>query len=389
MEKKRILFNSFVLLFFSAFLYAQQPPDAKQILKRVSQTYRTLDSYEITAMMTKEQQWDEGRDISEIPLIMAGDKSGKFRIESKHSFFGGAQISDGKTTWEYIARVHQYTKKPVTSDATDPVSLLPTDYVSPYRHLAENAGEARLLREETLPVEGKAVLCQVLEVQFESKQGPGTPHTFWIAKDSALVLQEMWDDKIDMMGIEGKTHTKIAYKSLRINQPIADALFTFVPPPNATEVDTFSFLKASSGPLPGKPAPEFSLPTVEGKNASLSDFKGKTVLLDFWATWCVPCRQSTPVIEKLQSTFHEKGLVTLAVNVGEGPEVVKGYLTQHPSTLPNLLDLRKTVVNLYNVDSYPAFVLISGDGKVVYSSTGFGADSEAQLRAALKQEGFQ
>lgn len=364
-----------------------------QILKRVSQTYSALDSYEIKAMMINEQQYDEARDISEIPLIMAGDKSGKLRIESKHPFSGGAEISDGKTTWEYIAMRHQYTKKPATSDATAPVPFLPTDHVNRYRHLAEKAGEARLLREETLPLEGKEVLCQVLEVQFmpaaESKQSSGTPHTFWIAKDSALVLQEMWDDNIDMMGIKSKVHTRIAYKSILINQPLADALFTFVPPPNAKEVDTLSILKTSSGPLPGKPAPEFSLPTVEGKNASLSDFKGKIVLLDFWATWCVPCRESSPIIEKLQATFNEKGLVTLAVDAGEEPEVVKGYLAHNPSTLPNLMDSRKTVANLYNVDSFPAFVLISRDGKVVYSSTGFGTNSEAQLRAALKQEGFQ
>ena len=390
---ERIFLSSFAILLFSAFLYPQQSSDAMQLLKRVSQTYRVVDSYEIKAMMIDEQQWDEARDVSEIPLIMAGDKSGKFRIESKHPFSGGAQVSDGKTTWEYIGMRHQYTKKPASSDATAPASFLPTDYVDRYRHLAEKAGEARLLREETLSFEGKEVLCQVLEVQFvpgaESKQSSETPHTFWIAKESALVLQEMWDGKIDMMGAEAKTRTRIVYKSIRINQPLAEALFTFVPPTNAKEVDTFSIPKASSRSLPSKPAPEFSLPTVEGKNASLSDFKGKTVLLDFWTTWCLPCRESTPVIEKLQSAFSEKGLVALAVDAGEEPETVKGYLTHNPSKLPNLVDPSRTVADLYSVNSFPAFVLISRDGKVVYSSSGFGAETEVQLRTALKQEGIQ
>jgi thiol-disulfide isomerase/thioredoxin len=192
-----------------------------------------------------------------------------------------------------------------------------------------------------------------------------------------------------MMGVESKTRTKIAYKSIRINQPVADALFTFVPPANAKEVDSFSMPELPSRRLQNKPAPEFSLTTVEGKNASLTDFKGKTVLLDFWATWCLPCRESTPMIEKFQSAFSDKGLVALAVNAGEEAEVVQGYLAHNPNKLSNLVDPRNKIANLYDVDSFPSFVLISRDGKVVYSSSGFSAESEAQLRAALKQEGFQ
>ena len=393
MEKKRMLVNFVVMLFLTAFAYGQQRSDAMRLLERVSQIYRSLDSYEIKAVMIQDEQWGEARDLSEIPLIMAGDKSGKFRIESKHPLAGGAQVSDGKTTWQYTAMRHQYTKKPVAPDASVPAPFLPTDYVNRYRHLAEKATEARLLRQETLLFEGKGVLCQVLEVQFmpgaEAKQSSDAPHTFWIAKKTALVLQEVWESRMDMMGAEGKIRTEIAYKSIRINQPIDDALFTFIPPPNAKEVETLSTPQASSRPLQNKPAPEFSLPTVEGKNASLSDFKGKTVLLDFWATWCLPCRESTPLIEKLHSAFSEKGLVILAVDSGEELEVVKGYLAHNPSILPNLVDSRNTVAKLYNVDSFPAFVVISKDGKLTYSSSGFSPDTEAQLRAVLKQEGIQ
>jgi thiol-disulfide isomerase/thioredoxin/outer membrane lipoprotein-sorting protein len=397
MEKKRMTpANLLVLLVLSTCLYSQQSQDAMQLLKRVAQTYRSLGSYEIRAMKIEDQQLDEARDLSEIPLMMAEDKPGKFRIESKHPFMGGAEVSDGKTAWEYIAMGHQYTKKPATPDADVPSegAFLPTNYVDHYRHLPEKATEARLLREETLPFEGKDVRCEVVEVHFapgpEAKPALGVPHTLWIAKESALVLQEMWESKGDMMGVSSKTRTTLVYKTIRINQPVPDALFTFTPPATAKEVDALSLPGGSSRRAKtNQPSHEFSLSTLEGKKTSLSDFKGKTVLLDFWATWCVPCRESTPIIEKLHAAFGEKGLVTLAVDFGEEPDVVKGYLVHNPSALPNLVDPEKTVADLYNVSSIPTFILISKEGKVTYSSSGFGDDTEAKLRTALKQEGLE
>src|SRR5215470_12732367 len=181
MEKKHMASASpLVGLFLCTFLYPQQPPDAMQLLQRVSQTYRSLHSYEIRGTLIDDEQLDEATEHSEIPLVMAEDKSGKFRIETRHPFTGGAEVSDGKTTWKYLAMRHQYTKKPASQDAGVPEegSFLPTNYVNRYRHLAEKASGARLVREETVPFEGKDVLCEVLEVQFvpgaESKQSSGT-----------------------------------------------------------------------------------------------------------------------------------------------------------------------------------------------------------------------
>lgn len=103
----------------------------------------------------------------------------------------------------------------------------------------------------------------------------------------------------------------------------------------------------------------------------------------------MPCRESTPVLEKLNAAYGRKGLVTLAVDFGEEPDVVKSYLAHNPSSLPNLLDPQNSVANLYSVSSIPTFILISKEGKVAYTSNGFGDSVEAQLRAALKQEGLE
>lgn len=382
--------------------HSQQPADAMQLVKRVSEAYRSLGSYEIRAVVITDQRWGEARQLSEVPQIMAEDKPGKFRLESKHPFMGSMEVSDGKTTWVYTGMGHQYVQKPANSGADaagdSPMinAMMPVNYVENYRQLQEKVTAARLLPEQTLSLEGREAACAVLEVEFggdkaKKQKTEESPHTLWIDKGTALVLQEMWDDKADRMGVSSQTRTTVVYKSIHIAKPIPAELFSFTPPPNAREVDDLAMPGASAkrAALSGQSGPEFTLSSLEGKKVSLSDFKGKPVLLDFWATWCVPCRESTPLVEKVGSTFSSKGLVTLAVDYGEEPAVVKGYLAHNPSSLRNLVDPDKTAADLYRVNSVPALILISKDGKIAYRSSGFGDDTEAALRAALKAEGLE
>lgn len=383
---------------FSRQIHSQQPSDGMQLLQRVSETYRGLGSYEIRAVTISDQLWEEAREISEIPQIMAADKQGKFRVESKHPMIGGMQMSDGKTTWEYAAMRHQYTEKPAGSgsDTAGDSPMMPVNYVKHYQQLTEKAASARFLREETLSLEGKEIKCAVLEVEFKgdpaAKPKQETPpHTLWIDKERALVLQEMWDSKGDFMGVATQTRTTVVYKSIHIGSPASAGLFSFTPPPNAKQVDELALPGASAkrAAKAAQPAAEFSLATLDGKKVSLDDFKGKPVLLDFWATWCVPCRKTSPLIEKIGSSYSSKGLVTMAVDYGEEASVVRGYLAHNPSSLTNLVDPDNTVSSLYHVNSIPQFILISKEGKVVYQSDDSVGDIEAKLRAALKAEGLE
>jgi thiol-disulfide isomerase/thioredoxin len=395
METKRLLATlPLAALLLTALLYAQQTDHAMQLVKRVSETYRGLNSYEIRAVVTQEQRWEGARDLSEFSVVMAQDASGRFRIESKHPMSGGLEVSDGKTFWEYTAMGHQYAKKPVEpgKGGAEEGPFMPADYVKPYRQLAEKATGAHWLREETLSLEGKDVRCAVIEVDLEAgpamKKMQESAHTLWIDEQNALILQETWDSKFEMMGVASARHTTVAYKSIHIGQPISDALFSFTPPANSKEVTDLAFPMARPKKvLTPQPSADFTLSTWEGKKTSLSDFKGKTVLLDFWATWCIPCRESTPVMEKLNAEFSSKGLATLAVDYGEDVDAVKGYLAHNPSPLPNLVDPDKKVADLYSVSSVPTFILISKDGKVTYRTSGFGDNTEADLRAALKSAG--
>lgn len=115
-------------------------------------------------------------------------------------------------------------------------------------------------------------------------------------------------------------------------------------------------------------APDFTLNDLNGRPVSLSSFKGKYVLVNFWTTWCGPCRAEMPNIQ----SFHQnnKDLVILAVNLNEDPVKVKQFIESNKYTFPVLLDTSGTVGDQYRVTSIPASFFINKDGKIVQKHVG-------------------
>jgi thiol-disulfide isomerase/thioredoxin len=120
----------------------------------------------------------------------------------------------------------------------------------------------------------------------------------------------------------------------------------------------------------GAPAPDFALSNLEGKTVRLSDFKGKPVIINFWATWCPPCRFEMPALEAIYQKYKDKGLVVLGVNTGERVRDgglagrVGAYARQLGLTFPIVLDLTDSVANLYRLRAYPTTYFVDASGKV-------------------------
>lgn len=135
-----------------------------------------------------------------------------------------------------------------------------------------------------------------------------------------------------------------------------------------------AFLPACDSPSQQKPAaaveldieaPDFSLRTVAGDAVSLSDFRGKVVLLNFWATWCPPCKAEMPSMEAVYQMLKDEGLVILAVNAEpNGARVVPAFLEKNPYTFPILLDDQGVVQQLYGVYKFPETFIIRKDGTI-------------------------
>jgi thiol-disulfide isomerase/thioredoxin len=123
----------------------------------------------------------------------------------------------------------------------------------------------------------------------------------------------------------------------------------------------------------GKAGFDFSLPDLQGAKVSLSDFRGKVVLVEFWATWCPPCRESIPELTTLSAKYADRGLVLLAISVDKGGDVaatVSSFAREHGVTYPVLLDDGK-VNTRFGVTSIPALFLIDKNGALVKQFTGF------------------
>jgi peroxiredoxin len=134
----------------------------------------------------------------------------------------------------------------------------------------------------------------------------------------------------------------------------------------------------------GDRAPDFVLKDLNGKEHKLSDYKGKGVFLNFWGSWCEPCKKEMPAIEKVGKEFKSKGVKILAVNVGEPDLIVKKFAEQYRLTFPIMIDNNKEVLRAYGVDPLPTTFLIDSKGRVKEVIIG-GLQNERQVREKFSE----
>jgi peroxiredoxin len=137
----------------------------------------------------------------------------------------------------------------------------------------------------------------------------------------------------------------------------------------------------------GETAPAFSLRDIDGKQVSLSDFKGKVVLVNFWATWCQPCQVEMPHLQKMHTEFADQGFVVLSISIDEarGASMVKPLIKRHGYTFPVLLDKDTSVVSLYNPSkTLPYTAVLDRQHKIQGVHQGYNPGDEVGLRAEVE-----
>lgn len=140
---------------------------------------------------------------------------------------------------------------------------------------------------------------------------------------------------------------------------------------------------------PGVTAPAFQLMSSTGKPISLADLKGQVVLINFWASWCGPCRQEMPILDQLYHSYKEAGFMMIGVNVEPNARDAEKFLKGTPVSFPILFDPHSQVSSLYQVSGMPSTVIVDRNGKVRYVHHGYLPGDEGeylnQIRA-LTQE---
>ena len=117
----------------------------------------------------------------------------------------------------------------------------------------------------------------------------------------------------------------------------------------------------------------------------MKKLRGKVVLLSFWASWCGPCRQEMPVIEKLSHQYRDQGFLVFGVN-DEDRETIRDYIKEYGYSFPTLVDAEQEALKLYHVGAIPTTVVIDREGKI--ASYQVGMSSENELRAVLRTLGI-
>ena len=139
----------------------------------------------------------------------------------------------------------------------------------------------------------------------------------------------------------------------------------------------------STGTAPGQLAPVFATTGDDGQALSLDDFRGQIVLLNFWATWCGPCRIEMPEFEEIHTSHGDEGFAVIAVNNAETPEVVRAFREELGLSFPLAMDEDASIQSRYGIINYPSTFLLDRDGRIL--STHFGALTVEQIRDLVNE----
>lgn len=135
----------------------------------------------------------------------------------------------------------------------------------------------------------------------------------------------------------------------------------------------------------GTPAPRFELGSADGKTIDLASLQGKVVMINFWASWCGPCRKEMPILEQLNKQYRPKGLALVGINVEPDPSAALEWLKATPVSFPILFDSQSKVSKLYQVAGMPNTVIIDRKGMVRYIHRGYRPGVENDYLDQIRQ----
>ena len=373
---------------------AEQPTDARALLQKVTEAYRGLNSYHFEGVISITVGGGGGIPQSfEVPLLAAAERSGRVRVDVRNPQMGMMLVSDGKQIVTFLPSLKQYTRKPAEAPL-DSAGAMRSPQGSPlarYFQMLDGLKSAEIVGDAPVTVGGRTSDCWVVRCDITPPQALAADSsaravaTFWVDKSRSLVLHDSTTVSMrhPATGAQMAMDQVTSFSLGEVNGTLPDSLFIFAAPAEAQEVQAFSMpgQQQAESELVGTKAPPFTLKDTQGRTVSLAAYKGRVVVLDFWATWCNPCRIEMPRVEKLHQELKSKGLVVLGVNVAESPDLVKRFLSKTPYSFRILLDRTGEIGAKYKADAIPTLAVVDKDGLI--KSYFRGVTEENRLRQAV------
>ena len=367
---------------------------ARKAIERVAERYRTLKGYRLegvasTTVSTKTEHNESGRTMRF--LTRRPDHSAS---EVRESQYTTRVVANGDSLWTAIPELGQYIAQalpPLLAGGDSLAIRKQLDPAADYARLLDGISRVQTLSRDTVLTARGAVKCDRYALTRADADSAGAgitihPRVLWVDPATRFVL-------LDSLRVD-QNHPQLGQvSSISITRMVvADAdpvvgadAFAFHPDDGARRVRRFMQRSPEHEALEGQPASDFILETLtDGKPVQLSSLKGRVVLLDFWATWCGPCRRWLPIVEKAHRDYAAKGLSVFAVNERETESKVRAYLGQQKLDLPVLMDRSGAVGSTYRASSIPLTVVVGRDGNVLRVMVGLheAEDLEDVLREA-------
>jgi thiol-disulfide isomerase/thioredoxin len=380
--------------------------NAQTFLDGVLKRYSEAKTYHIELVEESNFNTDLKRtwERRSMKAVMLPDK--RYHFEVHHELGWLTQMSDGVSEWVYAQQISQYTKEPAPISFPGPMPNIRSSFGLNYllearRMLGRISGprgwirSATYLPDETIDVNGHSVLCTVVEGKGMIPGLAGAERkilstlTFWIDKRDGAIWKEIEHRNgpmyPEMPRNEYTLERTTWFNASELNaQSAPKELFVFMPKEGDELVKTFESPRDRKvRGLEGEQVRVVDLGLQNGKTLSLASFLGKPVLLDFWATWCVPCVESLPEVKKLYDETADKGLVVLSIDDDEDARTATDFLAKHNEPWSNF-HLTSQIAAAFPEHAIPYFVLVDASGKIVYSYQGL---DESALRAAVRKLG--
>jgi peroxiredoxin len=377
--------------------HAQVSPEARDLLTSIDSAYAKLKSLDVAGSVSVaikiEGESDESHSTTFTGSYLAPNK---FRHEAKGDVLIGAT---GAKMYTFRADKNAYTQADQPKDRVssndwpkDIAGVLGSQNPTLLLALSKSAS-TELLDEVTTADKSDDtkvgdISCPTLKLQMNdgsSMLAAFDPQTHLLKQTKTDVTNPLKKRRSDMTSAVVTTD----YSQVKTDADVKEGSFAWVPPVGAADADTAAAPLPAEGvaaaSLEGKAAPAFKLPGMDGKPVSLADLKGKVIVLDFWATWCGPCKMSLPHLDKLYQSEKGNDVHVLAVNVQEDAKDVQQFVTQTKLAVPVILDRDGKVGEAYGVEGIPQTVVIGKDGKVKKVFVGFSPQLPEQLAKVVEE----
>jgi len=401
------VFSVVVAMIFFANILAEEPSGRDvEILKRAASVYSGIKSYrdETTVKVLMSAQGMEQNIENKYDLAI--EQPNKLAMIMRKGVTGVTVVCDGQKLVTYLLNPRMNMNKYVEEQAKPTIKDIIMNTMlkggimgggliflsifrdDPAKTMFGNASRVDLAGEEKIDNVTTKHLCV-----YDCSAGVTMLVNIWVGADSLIRKFN-----IDMSALIAKQPgvpdgAKLVFEELHskvtVNRPISPDIFVFTPPAGAEKATSSSTEPAgeegtSQEPktysLIGKPAGSFKIENVNGTTFNMSDCKGRVVVMDFWATWCGPCKHEMPIIQKIYNEYNTRGVVFIMVNAHEAKEKVEKFIKDANYSIPVGLDADGVVGQAYLVEAYPTLFLIDKNGVIQRVHIGLIPDLEERLK---------